>query len=133
MLFRSIAREEHPLVVFMDDLQWIDAASMSLIIILLTDPDLSYFLIIGAYRNNEVDATHPLMMGVSELQKGNINLNQLTLENLKEADVNALCADTLHTSQQESRPLAKLVYSKTAGNAFFTHQILHSVCEVSGG
>ena len=126
---KAIAREEHPLVVFMDDLQWIDAASMSLIIILLTDPDLSYFLIIGAYRNNEVDATHPLMMGVSELQKGNINLNQLTLENLKEADVNALCADTLHTSQQESRPLAKLVYSKTAGNAFFTHQILHTLNE----
>ena len=102
---------------------------MNLIKILLTDPDLSYFLIIGAYRNNEVDATHLLIMGVAELQKGKVNLNQLTLENLTEADVNALCADTLHTSQQESRPLAKLVYSKTAGNAFFTHQILHTLNE----
>ncbi|MDX2464746.1 MAG: AAA family ATPase, partial [Porticoccus sp.] len=126
---KVIARKEHPLVVFMDDLQWIDAASMNLIKILLTDPDLSYFLIIGAYRSNEVDATHPLIMGVAELQKEKINLNQLTLENLTEGDVNALCSDTLHTSQQESLPLAKLVYSKTAGNAFFTHQILHTLHE----
>ena len=124
-----IAQKDHPLLVFLDDLQWVDSASMNLIKILLTDPDLTYFLIIGAYRNNEVDATHLLTIGVEELKKEEINLNQLTLENLIEADVNALCADTLHTSQQESRPLAKLVYSKTAGNAFFTHQILHTLNE----
>ena len=126
---KVIARKEHPLVLFMDDLQWIDAASLNLLKALLTDPDLTYFLIIGAYRNNEVDPTHPLIMWVAELQKENINFNVLTLENLTEADVNALSADTLHTSQQESQPLTQLIYSKAAGNAFFTHQILHALNE----
>lgn len=126
---KVVARKEHPLVVFLDDLQWIDAASLNLLKVLLTDPDLTHFLVIGAYRDNEVEAAHPLMMGVEELQKKEIILECITLQNLSEADVNSIGADTLHCAPSESQSLAKLVYSKTAGNAFFTHQMLHSLNE----
>ncbi len=124
---KVIAQKEHPLVIFLDDLQWIDAASLNLQKVLLTDPDLAHFLIIGAYRDNEVDATHPLTTSKKELQQGDVNLEQINLQNLTEADVNALNADTLHCSQSESVPLARLVYSKMGGNAFFTHQLLHTL------
>ena len=126
---KVIAREKHPLVVFLDDLQWIDPASLNLLKSLLTDPDLANVLIIGAYRDNEVDAVHPLMMGVAELQEADINLKGITLKPLSENDVSALCSETLRCQESESRPLAQLIYSKTGGNAFFTHRMLHSLHE----
>lgn len=126
---KSMAQKEHPLVIFLDDLQWVDAASLNLLKVLLTDPDLTHFLVIGAYRDNEVETAHPLIMVLAELQKNGINLKRITLQNLAEADVNALSTDTLHCESAESRSLAQLVYTKTAGNAFFTHQMLHSLNE----
>jgi predicted ATPase/signal transduction histidine kinase/CheY-like chemotaxis protein len=128
---KVIARQNHPLVVFLDDLQWIDTASLNFLISLLTDSGLAHFLVVGAYRENEVDEAHPLMMGVAKLQEANVNLERLTLKNLSEADINALCAETLRCPQSESRPLAQLIYVKTGGNAFFSHQMLHSLNEES--
>jgi len=124
---RVVAQKEHPLVIFLDDLQWIDAASLGLLKVLLTDPDLFHFLIIGAYRDNEVDAAHQLTMGITELRQKKVNMELITLHNLTEADVNALHADTLHCSHEESGPLSRLVYSKTGGNAFFLHQLLNTL------
>lgn len=126
---RVIAKKDHPLVIFLDDLQWIDSASLNLQKVLLTDPELAYFIIIGAYRDNEVDATHPLIMGITELEQNDVNLERVTLQNLTETDVNALNADTLHCDRKDSAPLAQLIYSKTAGNAFFTHQLMHTLDE----
>ena len=126
---KAMAQQEHPLVIFLDDLQWIDEASLSLLRILLTDLDLTHFLVIGAYRDNEVDATHPLTMGVAELLKANVTLERLTLQNLSEADVNTMILDALNCEPADSRPLSQLIYTKTAGNAFFTHQMFHALAE----
>jgi predicted ATPase/signal transduction histidine kinase/CheY-like chemotaxis protein len=127
---KAIAQKDHPLVIFLDDLQWIDSASLNLIKVLLTDPNQAYYLIIGAYRDNEVDATHPLLMGVAELQKQSVSLLEyLKLQNLSAVDVNTLISDTLQCALADSRPLSQLVYAKTAGNAFFTHQLLQTLAE----
>jgi PAS domain S-box-containing protein len=126
---KVIAGQEHPLVVFLDDLQWIDSASLNVLKPLLTDPGLAHCLIIGAYRDNEVEAPHPLMMGVAELQEANIKLERLTLDSLSETDLNALCSDTLRCPPSESRPLTRLIHTKTDGNAFFSHRLLHALHE----
>jgi predicted ATPase len=93
----------------------------------MTDSDLAHFMVIGAYRDNEVDATHPLMMALSKLEKEAIKPQLITLQNLSEADVNALSADTLHCGADESKPLAQLIHTKTGGNAFFVHQMLNAM------
>ena len=124
---KAVARPEHPLVIFLDDLQWIDSASLSLLKNLLSDSDQNHFLLIGAYRDNEVDATHPLMKAVAEFEKKAVGLERIILQNLTESDVNNLVADSLHCSVLDSGPLARLIYTKTSGNAFFTHQLLHTL------
>jgi PAS domain S-box-containing protein len=128
-LVKAIARREHPLVVFFDDLQWIDAASLALLKTLLTRADVSSFLVIGAYRDNEITALHPLRQFIDELPKETTGLEQLTLGNLSEPTVCTLIADTLHQGPLEVQALAELVYAKTAGNAFFTHQMLKALVE----
>lgn len=124
---RIIAQSDHPLVIFLDDLQWIDSASLNLFKVLMVDSDLAHILIIGAYRDNQVDDTHPLMMTLVDLEKEAIIAERIELQNLTEEDVNELSADSLHCDSSESRALAQLVYTKTEGNAFFTHQILHAL------
>ena len=126
---QAMALKEHPMVIFLDDLQWIDAASQNLLKVLLTDPELKNVLFIGAYRENEVDATHPLMMCMNELEKNEVRLGRVEVRNLSESDVHALIADTLSCHPQESKSLARLIYSKTGGNAFFVHQMLHLLNE----
>lgn len=124
---KTLADKEHPLVIFLDDLHWIDSASLNLLQVLVTDPDLSHVQFIGAYRDNEVDAAHPLIVFLESLKEEQAALKQIALQNLLEEDVNALIADTLQSSCEETRQIAKLINSKTAGNAFFTHQILHTL------
>jgi len=128
-LMKVIARREHPLVVFFDDLQWIDAASLALLKALLTRGDLSSFLVIGTYRDNEITPLHPLRRFIDELAKEAKGLERFTLGNLSETTVRELVADTLHQSPMAIAPLAALIYAKTAGNAFFTHQMLKALAE----
>ncbi|MDJ0990954.1 MAG: AAA family ATPase [Desulfobacterales bacterium] len=122
-----IARQEHPLVVFLDDLQWIDAASMQLLTLILQDPDLTHLLVIGAYRDNEVDANHRLKQGIDELTKGGVNEELFELTNLTVSSMGELLVDTLLGDVQEVQPLARLIRSKTGGNPFFTLQMLYSL------
>jgi predicted ATPase/CheY-like chemotaxis protein len=122
-----IAQKEHPLVVFLDDLQWIDAASIQLLTLILQDPDLAHLLVIGAYRDNEVDETHQVMKGVAELEKAGVILEHLELGNLTVQSMGELLADTLLSDAKAVQPLARLIRSKTGGNAFFTHQMLYSL------
>ena len=124
---KVMAQKEHPLVIFLDDLQYSDSASLSLLHVLLTDTDLTHFLIIGAYRDNEVVDLHPFTRSMKELQQSKVNMESIILKNLSKEDINALCADFLHCSLLESQVLAQLVYSKTYGNPFFTHQLLHTL------
>ncbi|MUH01226.1 AAA family ATPase [Scytonema sp. UIC 10036] len=118
---------EHPLVVFLDDLQWADSASLKLIQLLANDPDSQYLLLIGAYRDNEVNATHPLILVLEEIQKSGAVVNNIVLQPLRISHVNQLVSDTLHTHSEKSELLADLVYKKTQGNPFFLTQLLKSL------
>ena len=121
---RVFARQEHPLVIFLDDLQWADLASLKLIEQLITDIDSQYLLIIGAYRDNEVDATHPLVQTLEQIEKEDGKVNNISLQPLAIQNINQLIADTLNCSTTKSRPLAESINTKTQGNPFFLTQLL---------
>ncbi|MEG3974302.1 AAA family ATPase [Microcoleus sp. herbarium8] len=121
--------KEHPLVIFLDDLQWADSASLKLIQLLMSATDNCYLLLIGAYRDNEVFPAHPLMLTLAEIQKTAAKVNTITLAPLDRADVNSLVADTLACSTPLAMPLTELVYQKTLGNPFFSTQFLKSLHE----
>jgi PAS domain S-box-containing protein len=113
---------EHPLVIFLDDLQWADLASLQLIKILMNDS--SYLLMLGAYRDNEVNPAHPLILTLEELNKSQVTVNTITLKPLSFEEINDLVADTLHCSVELAQPLTELIQRKTKGNPFFTTQFL---------
>jgi len=118
-------RIEHPLVMFLDDLQWADLASLNLLKLLIQDT--GYLLILGAYRDNEVSPVHPLMLTLDEIGKTEAVVNTMTLLPLSESDMNCLVADTLNSESSLAQPLTKLVYQKTKGNPFFATQFLKSL------
>ncbi|MBD2616162.1 AAA family ATPase [Nostoc punctiforme FACHB-252] len=120
---------EHPLVIFLDDLQWADSASLNLLKLLLTERNRGYLFVIGAYRDNEVFPTHPLMLMLDEIEKAQTRLHTLILEPLSQGDVNQLTADTLSCPLELARPLTELVYQKTKGNPFFLTQFLKALHE----
>ena len=121
------ATKEHPLVIFLDDLQWADSASLNLLKLLMRESHEGYLLMLGAYRDNEIFPAHPLTLTLDELQKQAIDYNTITLAPLKEVDLTCLIADTILCSRQIATPLSKLVYRKTKGNPFFTSQFLQSL------
>src|SRR5215831_8380377 len=123
-LFATCATPEHPLAMFIDDMQWADTASLQLIANLLTDGDTRHLLIIGAYRDNEVDPTHPTVRVLEAARQGGARIRDLVLEPLSEDDLGRLVADTVHASPAEAVPLARLVRDKTGGNPFFAIQFL---------
>jgi PAS domain S-box-containing protein len=118
---------EHPLVLFLDDLQWADSASLQLIKLLMSDN--GYLLMLGAYRDNEVSPVHPFILMVAELRKTAAIVNTITLAPLKVADTNQLIADTLKCSSALAQPLTELVNRKTKGNPFFITQFLKALHE----
>ncbi|NDJ20895.1 AAA family ATPase [Nostoc sp. B(2019)] len=121
--------KEHPLVIFLDDLQWTDSASLKLMQLLMSESESGYLLLIGAYRNNEVSNTHPLMLTLKEIGKENTNINTITLAPLSTVSLNQLVADTLNCSPEIAQPLSNLVYQKTQGNPFFSTQFLKVLYE----
>ncbi|AFZ26731.1 putative ATPase [Cylindrospermum stagnale PCC 7417] len=123
---RVFTQSEHPLVIFLDDLQWADHASLKLIQLLATTEKQS-LLLIGAYRDNEVNAAHPLIQTVEEIRQGGGVVNQLSLAALNLPDINQLIADTLHCQPEDSLLLAELVQLKTGGNPFFMNEFLKSL------
>ncbi|WP_392532252.1 AAA family ATPase [Nostoc sp. C117] len=118
---------EHPLVIFIDDLQWADSASLKLMHLLMSEADIGYLLLIGAYRDNEVTSTHPLVLTLDEIQKLGTTVNTITLAPLDEISVNHLVADTLSCSLDLAAPLTELVLTKTKGNPFFCTQFLKAL------
>ena len=126
---RIFAGKDHPLALFVDDLQWADAASLKLIEIFTTDRDAAYMLFIGAYRDNEVDGFHPLAMTLDRLKKNGVRMSSLKLGPLDPGCVSRLLADTLHCEENTAKPLIEICLEKTKGNPFFLKQFLHSLCE----
>ncbi|RKZ84566.1 MAG: serine/threonine-protein kinase PknK [Candidatus Parabeggiatoa sp. nov. 1] len=123
----AISQPTHPLVLFIDDWQWADSGSLSLLETLMTDKENQYLLIIGAYRDNEVNAAHPFMITVEEIKKAQATLNTIQLANLSDGDVNTLISETLTCEPAHAHRLTELVYQKTHGNAFFTLEFLKSL------
>ena len=116
-------KREHPLVLFLDDLQWADAASLKLIQLLINDPDSQYLLLIGAYRDNEVNPTHPLVSTLDAIKKNEVVVNHLFLSPLNIHNTRELVADTLR-EKEKSKELADLVFQESQGNPFFLTQML---------
>ncbi|WP_427159700.1 trifunctional serine/threonine-protein kinase/ATP-binding protein/sensor histidine kinase [Aliinostoc sp. HNIBRCY26] len=117
----------HPLVMFVDDLQWADSASLHLIQVLMSESQTGCLLLLGAYRDNEVFAAHPLMLTLSGMEKAGAKIHTITLKPLNFTSLNHLIADTLHAAISLVQPLTKLVMQKTQGNPFFATQFLKAL------
>ena len=124
---KVFCEKEHPLVIFLDDLQWADAASLGVLKILLQSKEIQYLFLIGAYRDNEVSATHPFQILLDNVDKEDIVLNQITLTKLTLGDISQQLADALYLPVEKVRELAELVSSKTDGNPFFNEELLKSL------
>jgi predicted ATPase/signal transduction histidine kinase/ActR/RegA family two-component response regulator len=120
------ARPEHPLVIFLDDLQWADEASLELIELSMSGLDKSALLVIGAYRNNEVEAGSSLPVALDAIRSKAV-VNELELRPFDSDIVNALLADTVKVAPIVAAPLAQLVYRKTLGNPFFVGEFIQSL------
>jgi PAS domain S-box-containing protein len=124
-----VARKEHPLALFLDDLQWLDTATLKLLEHLVIHPDVEHLLLIGAYRDNEVGPSDPLMVTLNAIRKTKAEVRDVVLGPLSVDDVGQLVADSLHENRTRSDPLAHLVHEKTAGNPFFVIQFLTTLAE----
>ncbi|WP_437522037.1 AAA family ATPase [Sorangium sp. So ce726] len=120
----ACARKEHPVALFLDDLQWADPGSLLLLEQLATLAGDAHLLLIGAYRDNEVGPAHPLRLTLADVQKRGATASDIVLEPLSAAHVGALVAETVHTPEAQVEPLARLVHEKTGGNPFFLIQFL---------
>jgi len=123
------ARPEHPLGLFLDDLQWLDAATLDLLDNLLARSDLQHLMLIGAYRDNEVDAAHPLMRKLDAIRQAGARVQEIRLAPLAGDDLGQLIADALRCDPAHVATLAQLVHEKTAGNPFFVLQFLYTLAE----
>jgi PAS domain S-box-containing protein len=125
---RVFARPEHPLALFLDDLQWLDAATLDLLEDLLSRSDLRNLFLIGAYRDNEVTAAHPLIRKLEAIKAAGGRVEEITLGPLSRGHLGQLIADALRCGS-ESAPLARLVHQKTGGNPFFAIQFISSLAD----
>jgi predicted ATPase/signal transduction histidine kinase len=120
----TFARPEHPLVLFLDDLQWADAATLALLEPLLSSADIGSLMLMGAYRDNEIDASPRLVRTFAALAQAGVTLRRVSLGPLRLPDLVELVAETLGTGAAQVEPLARLVFEKTGGNPFFVIQFL---------
>ncbi|HEV3444972.1 MAG TPA: serine/threonine-protein kinase PknK, partial [Gemmataceae bacterium] len=133
MVFRRFlgvfARKEHPLALFLDDLQWLDAATLDLLEHLVTHSEVRHLLLVGAYRDNEVSSSHPLLQTVEAIRKAGARVQEIVLAPLGLDDAGQLVADAMHCEPERARPLAHLVHEKTGGNPFFAIQFFTALAE----
>ena len=133
MVFRrflaAFAGPEHPLALFLDDLQWVDDATLELVEDLVIEQEIRYVLLIGAYRNNEVGPSHPVERMLAGMRQRESNVREIALRPLAFHDVAGLVADSLHCGRESAEPLAQLVHEKTGGNPFFVIQFFTALAE----
>jgi predicted ATPase/signal transduction histidine kinase len=123
------ARPEHPLALFLDDLQWLDAATLDLLEDLLTRPDVQYLMLIGAYRGNEVNSGHSLMRKLEAISKTGARVQEIVLAPLARDDLGRLVAESLRCELARAAPLTQVVHQKTGGNPFFAIQFISALAE----
>ncbi len=121
------ASDDHTLVFFLDDLQWADAASLRLVQLMMTSPNAGHALLIGAYRDNEVDSHHALALALSGLAKAGAKTQEIELRPLDRSQVTELLAETLRATPAAVAELAGLTHKKTLGNPFFVGQFLKAL------
>src|SRR5262249_7520035 len=126
-LVGAFARPGCPLVLFVDDLQWLDVATVDLVGDLFARREVSNLMLIGAYRTNEVSPSHPLMSQLDAIRTTGVLIEEVPLQPLSPLDISVLVAETLECERAEARPLAKLVHAKTGGNPFFATQFLRTL------
>jgi predicted ATPase len=125
----AFASPEHPLALFLDDLQWLDTATLELLERLITDRDARHLLLIGAYRDNEVSSSHPLMQTLAAIREAGGRTQEIVLASLGPGDIGRLVSDSLRCERDDADPLAQLVHEKTSGNPFFAIQFLTALAE----
>ena len=123
------ARPEHPLALFLDDLQWLSTATLDLLENLLTRSDLRYLMVIGAYRDNEVDATHPLARKLEAIKNAGARIEEITLAPLAREHLTQLISDALRCEPERAATLAELVHEKSGGNPFFALHFITALAE----
>jgi len=123
------ARPEHPLALFLDDLQWLDAATLDFLQDVLIQPDVHHLLLIGAYRDNEVDSAHPLWRKLESIRRTEACLHEIVLGPLTCDDLRQLLLEALHCQSARVISLAHLVHEKSAGNPFFAIQFIEALAE----
>ncbi|RKZ91441.1 MAG: hypothetical protein DRR19_07210 [Candidatus Parabeggiatoa sp. nov. 1] len=124
---KVFTQPKHPLVIFLDDLQWVDSASLKLMQLLMESSDIQALFLIGAYRDNEIDAAHSLFLTLEKIKKAKAVVNEISLRPLKLPHVKQLIADALHCDLGNAYELAELVYTKTGGNPLFINDFLKSL------
>jgi predicted ATPase/signal transduction histidine kinase len=133
MVFRRFlgvfACKEHPLALFLDDLQWLDSATLDLLEHLVTHSEVRHLLMVGAYRDNEVGQSHPLMHTLEVIRNANAIVREIVLAPLGLDDIGRLVTDALHCESERAQPLAQLVHEKTGGNPFFAIQFLIALAD----
>src|SRR3979411_1814678 len=133
MVFRRFlgvfACKEHPLALFLDDLQWLDVATLDLLEHLVTHSEVRHLLLVGAYRDNEVGPAHPLLRTLEAIRKAGALVQEISLAPLAREDLRRLIADTLGCAQDHAAPLARLVHEKTGGNPIFAIQFISALAE----
>lgn len=126
---KVFAAKEHPMVIFLDDLQWADLPSLQLIKYLCGETKLKHFLFVGAYRDNEVAPGHPLAAAIEEIKKEDMLIKEISLAPLDYTDVKKYTAETLHCPEIKAAALAETLYRRTYGIPFFLGQLIKSVYE----
>lgn len=126
---RTFADENHPLVIFLDDLQWADIPTLNLLERLMVDTKTRYLLIIGAFRENEVDSSHPLILGLERLKNENAVITFITLHPLDTTYINQIISDSFRCTNAEAELLGNICLAKTDGNPFFLIQFLNSLVD----
>jgi len=124
--FKALCDKDHPLVIFLDDLQWADLPTLNLIKLMMMDPDAQFLLFIGAYRDNEISKVHPLPGILDSIQK-QTPLSSIFLPPLSLSHVNSLISDSTKRNPEQSKSLASLVYEKTGGNPFFVKMFIETI------
>jgi predicted ATPase/two-component sensor histidine kinase/GAF domain-containing protein len=128
-LLGVFARREHPLVLFLDDLQWLDGATLELLHGLLVEDDVRHLLLVGAYRDNEVGPDHGLSRALGQVRRSGADVRELVLAPLTLADVGQLVGDALRWDPARAAALARQVHDKTGGNPFFAVQFLAALAD----
>lgn len=124
---RAFCSHEHPLVIFLDDIQWVDSATLKLLKTIATDRKLQYLFLIGAYRDHEVSLSHPLKVALDQLRREGATIHHMTLGPLEQESITQLVVDTLQCDPAIASTLAELVKRKTDGNPFFVNEFLQAL------